>query len=79
MSGQRFLLQCPEANELLSRPPLAPESSTENHAPKTIEKLTGTLGIPGTNEWTLLGGCLFVVEQCQNTLPIQAGHFGCIQ
>ena len=27
----------------------------------------------------LLGGCLFVVTQCQNTLPIQACHFCCLQ
>ena len=65
--------------ELLSGPSLGPESSTENHALETIEKVTGTLGILDTDEWTLLGGCLFVVAQCQNTLPIQAWNFCCLQ
>ena len=79
MRGQRFVLQCPQANELLSGPPLGPESSTENHVLKTIEKHTGILDIPGTDEWALLGGCLFVVMQCQNTLPVQAWQFCSLQ
>ena len=79
MSGQHSVLQCPQANELLSGPPSGPESSTENHAPKTIEKLAGTVDIPGTDEWTLLGGCQFVIMQCQSTLLVQAWQFCCLQ